>query len=148
MDQLFIYNRTIITDHIFNFIATLYFRFIVLRYFWATNANPDISAEIVVFPKILPDYCIFQYFNEYFSNIYPDISAVFIPGNMIIVKNINIFTLTKMIITTNAEYFIYIRGLLFFVIRESNIVTNWVLDVRAELGMMSLADLLRPRETK
>ena len=117
MDQLFIYNRTIITDHIFNFIATLYFRFIVLRYFWATNANPDISAEIVVFPKILPDYCIFHYFNEYFSNIYPDISAVFVPGNTIIVKNINVFTLkwllqlTQTISSVYEDYMICNKGI-------------------------------------
>ena len=93
LDQLFINDRTNIAvirrDYRFYFQATLYFRFTVLQYFWATNANSDIYVEILVFPQVLPDNCI----NEYFPNIYPDISAVFLPGNIIIVKNIDVFTL-------------------------------------------------------
>ena len=93
LDQLFIYNKTNIAvisrEYRFYFQATLYFRFTVLQYFWATNANSDIYVEILVFPQVLPDNCI----NEYFPNIYPDISAVFLPGNIIIVKNIDVFTL-------------------------------------------------------
>ena len=82
LDQLFIYNKTNIAvisrEYRFYFQATLYFRFTLLRYFWATNTNPDISVGIVVFPQVLPDYCILQYFNEYFPNIYCDISAALV----------------------------------------------------------------------
>ena len=62
LEQLFIYNKTNIAvisrEYRFYFQATLYFRFTLIQYFWATNTNPDISVGIVVFPQVLPDYCI------------------------------------------------------------------------------------------
>ena len=121
LDQLFINDRTNIAvirrDYRFNFQATLYFRFTLLRYFWATNTNPDISVGIVVFPQVLPDYCILLYFNEYFRNIYCDISAVFLSGNNISVKNINVFTLkwllqlTQTISSVYEDYMICNKGI-------------------------------------
>ena len=121
LDQLFIYNKTNIAvisrEYRFYFQATLYFRFTLLRYFWATNTNPDISVGIVVFPQVLPDYCILQYFNEYFPNIYCDISAVFLSGNNISVKNINVFTLkwllqlTQTISSVYEDYMICNKGI-------------------------------------